>query len=295
MALQSMTGFSREDHTSSFGSWVWELRSVNGKGLDIRLRLPNGMEELDAEVRKVIGASLKRGNVQASLQFQKSADAEKPIVNEKLAQELWDVAEKLQRQFGGDMPSISELMGIRGVVEIEETDLSDEDRAARKVELLDSLKRAVEELVSVREKEGAAIADVLVQQVAKIEELRIGIDANEARSEANIRARLAAQVKQLIDASSGLDEQRLHQEAVILAAKADLQEEIDRLAVHVASANEMLAGKGPIGRKMDFLAQEFNRECNTICSKSNDAGVTTLGLDMKIVIDQFREQIQNME
>jgi len=295
MALQSMTGFAREDESSGFGTWTWELRSVNGKGLDIRLRLPHGMEELDSEVRKRIGASLKRGNLQASLQYQKSADAETPVVNETLAQDLWQAAEKLQTRFGGDMPSIAELMAMRGVVEIEESDLSDEDRSARKEELLGSLERAVKELVSVRESEGKAVAVVLMQQVEKIEELREKINSNDARSETSIRAKLAAQVQQLLDASSGLDEHRLHQEAVVMAAKADLQEEIDRLAVHVASARQMLGGEGPIGRKMDFLAQEFNRECNTICSKSNDAGITTLGLDMKIVIDQFREQIQNME
>ncbi|MDJ0614218.1 MAG: YicC/YloC family endoribonuclease [Rhizobiaceae bacterium] len=295
MSLQSMTGFAREDDSSYFGNWTWELRSVNGKGLDMRLRLPNGLEDLDNEVRKLVSKSLKRGNLQISLQFQKSSESEKPVVNEALADDLWQAATTLKEKFGGDMPSIAELMSMRGVVEVEEAELSDEDRARRNHELLESFGRTLDELVAVRRKEGSAIAAVLSQQVDQIEKIREKIDKNDARSETSIRAKLSVQVQQLIDANNGLDEQRLHQEAVLMAAKADLQEEIDRLAVHVASAREMLAGNGPIGRKMDFLAQEFNRECNTICSKSNDAGVTTLGLDMKIVIDQFREQIQNME
>ena len=295
MSLQSMTGFAREDDSSYFGNWTWELRSVNGKGLDMRLRLPNGLEDLDNEVRKLVSKSLKRGNLQISLQFQKSSESEKPVVNEALADDLWQAATTLKEKFGGDMPSIAELMSMRGVVEVEEAELSDEDRARRNHELLESFGRTLDELVAVRRKEGSAIAAVLSQQVDQIEKIREKIDKNDARSETSIRAKLSVQVQQLIDANNGLDEQRLHQEAVLMAAKADLQEEIDRLAVHVASAKEMLAGNGPIGRKMDFLAQEFNRECNTICSKSNDAGVTTLGLDMKIVIDQFREQIQNME
>lgn len=295
MALQSMTGFARVDASSESGNWTWELRSVNGKGLDIRTRLPNGMEDLDAELRKLIGAFLKRGNVSVSLQFQKSSDDEMPIVNEQLAENLWTAAETLKSKFGGQMPSIAELMSMRGVVDIVEAEPDEAKKAKRKSDILASLREAVSELAQVREREGEAISSVLKDQVTQIESLRVGIDQNEARSEANIRDKLSLQVKQLVDASSGLDEQRIHQEAAILATKADLQEEIDRLAVHVASAREMLSGNGPIGRKMDFLAQEFNRECNTICSKSNDAGVTTLGLDMKIVIDQFREQIQNME
>lgn len=290
-----MTGFARVDASSESGNWTWELRSVNGKGLDIRTRLPNGMEDLDAELRKLIGAFLKRGNVSVSLQFQKSSDDEMPIVNEQLAENLWTAAETLKSKFGGQMPSIAELMSMRGVVDIVEAEPDEAKKAKRKSDILASLREAVSELAQVREREGEAISAVLKDQVTQIESLRVGIDQNEARSEANIRDKLSLQVKQLVDASSGLDEQRIHQEAAILATKADLQEEIDRLAVHVASAREMLSGNGPIGRKMDFLAQEFNRECNTICSKSNDAGVTTLGLDMKIVIDQFREQIQNME
>ena len=295
MALQSMTGFARVDASSESGNWTWELRSVNGKGLDIRTRLPNGMEDLDAELRKLIGASLKRGNISVSLQFQKLSNDETLIVNEQLAENLWAAAETLRSKFGGEMPSIAELMNMRGVVEIVDAEPDEARKAKRKSDILASLREAVSELAQVREHEGEAISEVLKDQVTKIEALRVGIDQNEARSESNIREKLSFQVKQLVDAGSGLDEQRIHQEAAILATKADLQEEIDRLAVHVASARQMLSGNGPIGRKMDFLAQEFNRECNTICSKSNDAGVTTLGLDMKIVIDQFREQIQNME
>ena len=295
MALQSMTGFARVDASSESGNWTWELRSVNGKGLDIRTRLPNGMEDLDAELRKLIGASLKRGNISVSLQFQKLSNDETLIVNEQLAENLWAAAETLRSKFGGEMPSIAELMNMRGVVEIVDAEPDEARKAKRKSDILASLREAVSELAQVREHEGEAISEVLKDQVTKIEALRVGIDQNEARSESNIREKLSFQVKQLVDAGSGLDEQRIHHEAAILATKADLQEEIDRLAVHVASARQMLSGNGPIGRKMDFLAQEFNRECNTICSKSNDAGVTTLGLDMKIVIDQFREQIQNME
>lgn len=295
MAIQSMTGFARADGQSTGLSWVWELRSVNGKNLEIRLRLPAGYEELESPLRKTLASHLNRGNVQVSLQINDDSSTALPRINEAVALELWQAAEGLQKKIGGEMPTLSDLMTMKGVVDFETQGLSKSERDNRHSLLLKSFEKAAQQLTEIRTAEGQAVRQFVSGQVAKIENIRSLIDENEARSEPAIRKRLSENVQKLIESSDSLDPQRLHQEAAILAAKADLQEELDRLEVHVAAARELLSSEGPVGRRLDFLSQEFNRECNTICSKANAAAVTTLGLDMKIVIDQFREQIQNLE
>lgn len=295
MSVQSMTGFARHEGHVEGLDWVWELRSVNGKGLDIRLRLPQGLEELDAPIRKRISERFKRGNLQVNLQTSQVAETLAPKVNSKLALQLLDAAQELQTHVGGALPSVSELMAIRGVVEFEETSDDTDTRAHRNDDILRGLDTALESLSVMRATEGAAIRDVLVSQVNKLQSLCEQIVQSDARTPEAVRTALQAQVSKLLEASDEFDTQRLHQEAAILAAKADLQEELDRLVVHLSSALKLLGGNGPVGRKLDFLAQEFNRECNTICSKSNSADVTAIGLDMKLLIDQFREQVQNME
>lgn len=295
MSVQSMTGFARHEGNVEGLDWVWELRSVNGKGLDIRLRLPGGFEDLDAQVRKLVSNSFKRGNLQINLQTSQVAENLAPKVNNALALQLLDAAKELQTHVGGELPSVSELMAIRGVVEFEDKASDPDSRALQSADILKGLEEAVKSLSAMRESEGVAIRDVLVSQVRQLQSLCEKIVKSDARTPDAIRQALEAQVRKLVEASDELDPQRLHQEAAILAAKADLQEELDRLTVHLASALELLNGNGPVGRKLDFLAQEFNRECNTICSKSNSAEVTAFGLDMKLLIDQFREQVQNME
>lgn len=295
MALQSMTGFARSQGQFEGVSWVWELRSVNAKGMDVRLRLPTGYEAIEVQARKLVQKHIKRGTVQISLSVIESSSNTIPHINREAVQSLIKAAKVLQKEVGGELPTAAELMNIRGVVELIEKPLDEALKEKRDAMLLANLEEGTDALVETRTKEGVAIAKLLNQQVLKIEELHKAIEANDARSPAAIKAQLVLQVSKLIEASDKFDEERLHQEAAILAAKADLQEELDRLVVHVKAAKELLAGDGPLGRRLDFLAQEFNRECNTICSKSNFAEVTSLGLDMKLIIDQFREQLQNME
>jgi uncharacterized protein (TIGR00255 family) len=187
------------------------------------------------------------------------------------------------------------LLAIRGIIDFRETEDSPEAIAARDAEIMDGLSLALADLRQMREHEGAALARVLLDQVAIVERMALVVENDPSRSPREIAARLAAQVAMLMDGSGKFDQDRLHAEAALLATKADLREEIDRLKAHVVATRELLAKGGPIGRKLDFLAQEFNRESNTICSKSNAAAVTAAGIELKVVIDQFREQVQNLE
>lgn len=295
MTLQSMTGFARTQGQFEETSWVWELRSVNGKGLDLRLRIPSGFEALEVKSRKLLTTYFTRGNVQISLSVTQSSSASLPYINQEAVSTLLEAARELQQRVGGDLPSAAELMAMRGVVELQEKQLNDEEKDTLHLAILESLKEAAEALLSMRQGEGRAIAEVLRQQVEKIEQLHRQIEANDARSPEAIKQQLQTQIDKIVENNAEFDDQRLYQEVAILAAKADLQEELDRLAVHVKAAQDLLRSDGPVGRRLDFLAQEFNRECNTICSKSNSAEVTSIGLDMKLIIDQFREQLQNME
>lgn len=295
MTLQSMTGFARTQGQFEETSWVWELRSVNGKGLDLRLRIPSGFEALEVKSRKLLTTYFTRGNVQISLSVMQSSSASLPYINQEAVSTLLEAAKELQQRVGGDLPSAAELMAMRGVVELQEKQLNDEEKDTLHLAILESLKEAAEALLSMRQGEGRAIAEVLRQQVEKIEQLHRQIEANDARSPEAIKQQLQTQIDKIVENNAEFDDQRLYQEVAILAAKADLQEELDRLVVHVKAAQDLLRSDGPVGRRLDFLAQEFNRECNTICSKSNSAEVTSIGLDMKLIIDQFREQLQNME
>ena len=300
MALQSMTGFSRAQGSVSLpqggeAHWVWEIRSVNGKGLDFRLRLPPGLESIENDCRKLAAGAFSRGNLQASLQYDKRNSTALPVVNEAALAAILTHVERLRIELGSLPPAAETILSMKGVLEIAETGESEEAVEIRNAALLAGLDQALRELVVMRSSEGRAIAQVLVGHVAEIARLTAAVEVDPSRQPAAIRERLAQQLALILDADSRLDPQRLHQEAAILATKADLREEIDRLKAHVDAANLLLKSPGPSGRKLDFLAQEFNRECNTICSKSSAASVTALGLEMKVVIDQFREQVQNLE
>ena len=275
--------------------WVWEIRSVNGKGLDFRLRLPPGLEMVENDCRKLVGNAFSRGNLQASLQYDKRNSTALPVVNEAALAAILMHVERLRAELGSLPPAAETVLSMKGVLEIAETGESEEAIALRNQTLLDGLADALNGLKSMREAEGRAVATVLLGHVGEIERLVQAVEADPSRQPAMIRERLSQQLAQILDSDNRLDPQRLHQEAAILATKADLREEIDGLKAHVEAASLLLKSPGPSGRKLDFLAQEFNRECNTICSKSNAASVTALGLEMKVVIDQFREQVQNLE
>ncbi len=293
--LQSMTGFSRVEGGDATAKWVWELRSVNGKTLDMRFKMPAGFEHLEPAFRETVAGSVKRGNIQISLQLDAEGSNAVPVLNEAAFDAAIAMVKSASERSGLAMPGLETIFAIKGVMEIS---VAEKDKVAtdlRNLSIVDSLKSAAKALAVARRSEGAAIAQVLIEQIAQIERLTQAIKADPSRSAESIRAKLQEQLARLTDGNQGLDSLRLHQEAAILATKADLQEEIDRLEAHCVSARQLLKEGDAVGRKLDFLSQEFNRECNTICSKSNAASVTHAGLEMKVIIDQFREQIQNIQ
>lgn len=295
MAIQSMTGFARSQVTHADGQFTWEIRSVNGKGLDHRLRLPPGFDHIEQPARKRLGAAFSRGNMQVTLSTANNAHRMEAVVNEQALEAVIVLLKRLEGRIDAKKPSLDGILNIRGIVELREPDLADDDKTARDAVILTALDEAIGALTVMRVREGSELVGVLSSQIDRISELVQAVEESPARSPEVIRARLIEQIEALIGTHQALDMDRVHMEAAILATKADLREEIDRLKTHVGAARELLKGQGPVGRKLDFLAQEFNRENNTICSKSNAGAVTAIGLDMKVLIDQFREQIQNLE
>lgn len=296
MNLQSMTGFARAigDHQGT--AIAWEVKSVNGKSVEARLRLPPGFDRLEQAVRQAVQKRFARGNFQATLTVGRtSGQAVQPVVNEAFLNDIADLAKRLQEQFGVAPATADGLLALRGVLEVPETAETEEMRAALDVAIGGVLEEALAGLVKARQGEGEALRALLSSQLDAIETLTLRAEADPSRQPAVIRERIAEQVRLLMDTGSGLDETRLHMEAAFLATKADIREEIDRLKTHVVSGRALLSAGGAIGRKLDFLAQEFNRESNTLCSKSNAAAVTAIGLELKAVVDQFREQVQNLE
>lgn len=295
MPLQSMTGFARREGSSGRYRWAWELRSVNGKGLDLRLRLPPGTENIEADVRRLAGEMFSRGNMQIGLTISASELGVETVVNQAALSAVLSLREQLTGMIDPAPLRLDTLLGVRGIVEFREPEEKEGEKAARDADIMAALRLALHDIMMMRETEGAALHHVLLGQIARIEELARTIEADTSRSPETIAARLSHQVALLLDGSASLDRDRLYAEVALLAAKADIREEIDRLHAHVAAARDLLEKGGPVGRKLDFLSQEFNRESNTICSKSNAASVTAAGIELKVVIDQFREQVQNLE
>lgn len=295
MSLTSMTGFARAEGEKDDVRWHWEVRSVNGKSLDVRLRMPQGLEGLEPEVRSLVAKHVRRGNCQLSLQISRDQQAGELRINEGALKNVLDAMEAIAPKVKASPPSLDGILAIRGVVEIQEPEETDETVAARNVAVMSSLETALVSLGEMRRAEGARLREVMSGQIDLIEKLTRDAETCPARSPEAIGARLKEQVARIIEQSSGLDDDRLHQEAVMLAAKVDIQEELDRLIAHVAAARDLLASEDAVGRRFDFLSQEFNREANTVCSKSNAPALTTIGLELKAVIDQLREQVQNIE
>ena len=296
MNLQSMTGFARAAADYQGTAVAWEVKSVNGKSVEARLRLPPGYDRLEQIVRQAVQKRFARGNFQATLTVGRtSSQTVQPVVNEAFLTDIAGLAKRLQEQFGAAPASADGLLALRGVLEVPETIETEEMRAAFDAAIGRVLEEAIDGLVKARQSEGEALRALLSGQLDAIETLTLRAEADPSRQPAVIRERIAEQVRLLMDTGAGLDEARLHMEAAFLATKADIREEIDRLKTHVASGRALLSAGGPIGRKLDFLAQEFNRESNTLCSKSNAAAVTAIGLELKAVVDQFREQVQNLE
>lgn len=293
--LQSMTGFARASRELEAASVAWEIKSVNGRSLEARFRLPQGFERIEQGARQRLQKRFARGNLQISLTVNQTSAERRPVVDEAFLKDLAGLAARLTEQFGATPASADGLLALRGVLDFPEPGESEAVREALDAAIFDAFEDALTALEEARRTEGAALGALLLEQVARIETLTARAEADPARTPDMIRARLKEQVSRLMEATSGLDEARLHMEAAFLATKADIREELDRLTTHVASARALVAAGGAVGRKLDFLGQEFNREANTLCSKSNAASVTAIGLDLKAVVDQFREQVQNLE
>ena len=296
MAISSMTGFARADGAAEGVAWTWELRSVNGRGLDVRLRLAPGFDAIEAAVREALAKRFTRGNISVSLAVEKRNGAGAVRLNEDILADIVRAADRAAELTGGSRPDTAALLSMKGVLETNENGVEDpQKRALREKVLVSSFEEAADKLVAARRAEGAKIAAVLEDQVVQIERLAAEVRASPSRTPDAIRTRLKDMIARLLDASASFDEERLHQEAVLAATRADVEEELARLNAHVAAAREIMSETGSVGRKLDFLAQEFNREANTLCSKANAVDVTRLGLSLKSVIDQLREQVQNVE
>ena len=216
-------------------------------------------------------------------------------INEAALAAVLDAAQVIAKRVGGGMPSVDALLTLRGIVELVEPVETAEQQEATQAAILAGLEEALASLVAMRGQEGSALAAILLQRLYEISALARAAEDHPARRPEAIRARLAETIAAVLDSNKAFDADRLHQEALVLAAKADIREELDRLAAHIEASRKLLREGGAIGRKLDFLAQEFNRETNTLCSKSNDVSLTAIGLELKAVVEQFREQIQNIE
>lgn len=295
MALVSMTGFARHEGNLDQHSWVFEVKSVNGKNLDIRSRLPHGNEALDIELKKLGAKYFRRGNFQLNLQLAREHGQTALAVNQEALETILKIAEPIQKRLGDRPIAVETLLGLRGVLEMAEPQEDDDAKQTRDVALIESAKQVFADLAQMRLAEGARMEAVIVEQVNTIEALTSAARDCPDRAPDAIKARFKENIDKLLETSDQLDPDRLHAEAILIATRADVQEELDRLYAHVEAARELLASKDAVGRKFDFLAQEFNREANTLCSKASSKELSRIGLELKTTIDQLREQVQNIE
>lgn len=290
-----MTGFAAARGEGNGIRWQWEIKTVNGRGLDIRCRLAPGYESLEPEVRARVGRRIARGSCHMTLQVRGDQAETTLQLNEQALDQVLAAIDRLAGRIDAPPPRIENILAIKGVLEPREPDETEEVAAARTEDLLDGLERALAELDRSRRAEGGRLAAVIADQLQRIEDLVVEARDCPARTPDAIRSRLAEQVRRLMDTGAELSEERLHQEAALIATRADIQEELDRLFGHIEAARGLLEESAPVGRRLDFLSQELNREANTLCAKANDAALSAIGLNLKAVIDQMREQVQNVE
>jgi uncharacterized protein (TIGR00255 family) len=295
MALSSMTGFARGHGVSGSYAWAWEIKSVNGKGLDVRLRLPSGWDAIEAPVRARAAERLARGSIQATLTVERSGVAPVVRINAAVLDALLATLGQLRPRIDAAPPTLDGLLSLKGVMEVSDLEENEDERRSAEAAAIAGFAEAVAALSEMRQREGAALARILKSRLEEIAALAHRAENAPGRRVEAIRARLAEQVATLLAQSDRFDPDRLHQEAILLATKADVREELDRLAAHVAQALQLIDGSGAVGRRLDFLAQELNREANTLCAKANDVELTNIGLELKAAVEQFREQVQNVE
>jgi uncharacterized protein (TIGR00255 family) len=294
-AVASMTGFARAEGEADGVAWTWELKSVNGKSLDLRFRLPGGFDALELPLRTLVSERVKRGSVSVNLTIARTAAAANLQVNRAALEQVLALARELAREIEAAPPRIDGLLALRGVLESGEELPDPAARERREARLLEGCGKALDALAIMRRAEGARLGVVLVERLQEIGGLVAAAEATAATQPDAIRARLKTLVETLRDAVPSVSEERLAQEAALLVARGDIREELDRLGAHIAAARELLAEGGAIGRRLDFLCQELNREANTLCSKSADVELTRIGLALKAGIEQLREQVQNIE
>jgi uncharacterized protein (TIGR00255 family) len=295
MSISSMTGFARAGGGAGARAWSWEARSVNGRGLDLRLRLPGGHDAIEPAARAAAAERFQRGSLTLSLTLVEAPEGAAWRINDAALDNAVEAVRRLKQRLPEAVVSADGLLALRGVLETGEPAEGDEERAAREAAMLASLAQARDALRRARREEGRRLQDLLERQLEAIAGFASEARATAATQPAALKARLRDQVAMLLETSPPLSEERLAQEAALLAVRADVREELDRLDAHVAAARELIAAGGAVGRRLDFMAQEFNREANTLCSKSSDVALTRIGLELKAAIDQFREQAANVE
>ncbi|HZB53086.1 MAG TPA: YicC/YloC family endoribonuclease [Reyranella sp.] len=294
-----MTGYARAQGSDERRRWVWEARSVNGRNLEIRCRVPQGFDRLENPARTAIGSRLKRGNVSLTLTIASEQQGKPLRINRALLAELAVLVEEVRKGTGAAVPTADGLLRVRGVIEEEDAAVEGEEALAVLDRALSgTLDEVLKALAAARAAEGRALAVVIDRHVGEIEELCKRAADRASAQVGTVRARFESQLAELLERAPPLSEERFAQEVALLVGKADVREELDRLAAHIAQARTLLADArpdNPVGRKFDFLCQEFNREANTLCSKSADIELTRIGIDLKGAIERLREQVQNVE
>jgi len=297
--IASMTGYARAQGSDDRRRWVWEARSVNGRNLEIRCRVPPGFDRLENPARVAVGGKMKRGNVSLTLTITSERNAKPLTINRTLLAELATLVDEVRRTTGAAAPSADGLLRVRGVIEEEDTgEETEQALALLDRELQATLDETLKALVASRAAEGKALARVIDGHVAEIEGLCARATERALAQIGTVRARFETQLAELLGRVPALSEERFAQEVALLVGKADVREELDRLSAHIAQARSLLAdarADNPVGRKFDFLCQEFNREANTLCSKSADIELTRIGIDLKGAVERMREQVQNVE
>jgi uncharacterized protein (TIGR00255 family) len=294
MALSGMTGFARREGGAGAWTWAVEARSVNGRNLDTRFRGPPGFDSLERIVREAAQARFQRGQLTLGLQAKRAESAGAVRINVEQLERYIDLAERYVRQGRAAPPAMDGLYALRGVLEVADDSDDAETRAAIEAAMAVSLAEALNALKLARQEEGAALTPVLTGQIDRIETLVAQAETEASGQTAAVKERFGRRLAELLEDRANL-EALVVQEAAVLAAKADVREELDRLTNHVAAARTLMNGEVAAGRRLDFLSQEFMREANTLCSKSATTALTTIGLELKAVIEQFREQVQNVE
>jgi uncharacterized protein (TIGR00255 family) len=293
MPVSSMTGFARAEGEAAGISWAWELKSVNGRSLDLRLRLPPGYDPLEPALRTALAGRLRRGSINANLTVNRLTQPTIRINREMLGRVL-ALLDELAGEVEAAPPRLDGLIGLRGVIEAAD-DEPEEVLEARRTALVAAWGTVLGRLVAARSEEGARLEAMLKAQLAELAELVAAASACAAAQPEALRARLQQSLATLTDLAPGMPPDRVAQELALLVSRGDVREELDRLRAHIAQAHELLAKGEGVGRQLDFLCQELNREANTLCSKSTDIELTRIGLSLKVAVEQFREQVQNLE